>query len=239
MYSASDPISVAMASYNGEKYIAAQLDSIIEQTHKNIEIVITDDCSADNTVAIINGYQQRYPFISLYINTMNSGVTKTFERSLKNCKGKFIAISDQDDVWEKDKLETLAAAIDTEDAAYANSLFVDSECRSLHTDFKSVMHLQSYYSGAPFLLGNCLPGHSLVMTYDFVQTLFPFPDGIMFDRWISFKAGANNGIKYIDRTLVNYRQHDSNTVGTKKSKHKPKPAATISDYDKKLNLKKN
>ena len=234
MYNPADKISVAMASYNGEKYIADQLNSIISQTHKHIEIVITDDCSSDGTVDIIKGFQVHYPYISLYQNPINKGITKAFEESLSHCLGKYIAISDQDDVWEPDKLETLAAAIHTEDAAYANSLFVDEYCQSLDKDFKSLMHLQSYFSGAPFLMGNCLPGHSILMTHTFVQTLIPFPDGIMYDRWISFQAAANNGIKYVDRLLVKYRQHATNVIGTGAFRTAAPKKITTSNFNHKL-----
>jgi len=235
MYSPSDLVSIAMATYNGERYLAEQLDSILGQTHKNIELVITDDGSSDGTTDIIKNYAERYPFIRLYQNPRNLGITKTFENALQHCTGKYIAIADQDDVWAADKLETLAASISTEDAAYGNSLFVDAGGKSQGIDFKSVMHLQSYYSGAPFLLGNCLPGHSFVMTQAFVKTLFPFPDGIMYDRWISFKAAANNGIKYTDRHLVFYRQHGRNAVGTKQNRSAAAVKKTTPAYERKLN----
>ena len=213
-------VSVAMASYNGEKYIAAQLESIINQTYKNIEIIITDDASSDNTVPIIKDFQARYPFIQLFINAVNSGVTKTFEHSFKNCSGDFIAIADQDDVWELNKIEILLDELGHEDAIYSNSLLIDKNGQSLQKEFKSLMHLQSYYNGAPFLMGNCIPGHTILMKADFAKKITPLPAEMMFDRWISFCAAANNGIKYVDKPLVQYRQHDNNAVGVGKSKNK-------------------
>ena len=213
-------VSIAIATYNGEKYIAEQLDSIISQTYKNLEIVITDDASIDGTVAIIKEFQKKVDFIQLFINAVNCGVTKTFEHSFKNCTGEFIAISDQDDTWELNKIEILLKAIENEDAIYSNSALVDKNGQSLNKLFSSLMNLQSYYSGTPFLMGNCVPGHTILMRSDFVKTILPIPTEIMFDRWISFCSAANNGIKYVDKPLVKYRQHETNTIGTGKSKNK-------------------
>ena len=213
-------LSVAMATYNGEKYIEEQLKSIVDQTFKNLEIVITDDASTDKTVALIQHFQQKYPFIKLFINPTNNGVTRAFENSLKNCTGDFIAIADQDDIWELNKIEILLHAIENEDAIYSNSALVDKDGEPLNQLFSSLMNLQSFYSGAPFLMGNCVPGHTIIMRADFRKIILPIPNEIMFDRWISFCAAANNGIKYIDAPLVKYRQHENNTIGVGKSKNK-------------------
>ncbi|GAB2831123.1 glycosyltransferase family 2 protein [Ferruginibacter profundus] len=227
-------VSVAMATYNGEKYIAAQLESIVNQTYQNIEIIITDDASADSTVSIINDFQRQYAFIKLFINPVNSGVTKTFEHSFKNCTGDFIAISDQDDIWELNKIETLLSQIGKEDAVYSNSLLIDKNGQSLHREFKSLMNLQSYYDGAPFLMGNCVPGHTIIMRAAFAKKILPLPAELMFDRWISFCAAANNGIKYVDMPLVQYRQHDTNAVGVGKSKNKKQRKTKTQQFDIKL-----
>jgi glycosyltransferase involved in cell wall biosynthesis len=227
-------VSVAMATYNGEKYIAAQLESILNQTFNNIEIIITDDASTDNTVHILEGFQKKYNFIKLFVNTCNSGVTKTFENSFRNCSGDFIAISDQDDEWELHKIETLLNHLENEDAIYSNSLLVDKNGASLNKEFKSLMNLQSYYTGGPFLMGNCVPGHTILMKAGFVKTILPLPTTMMFDRWISFCAAANNGIKYVDMPLVKYRQHESNTIGVGKSKNKTKRKTKSELFYKKL-----
>lgn len=224
-------VSIAMASYNGEKYIAAQLESIINQTYGKLEIVITDDASKDHTVEIIKSFQLKHNFIKILENADNYGVTKTFERSFKNCTGDFIAISDQDDIWELDKIEILLNNIRQEDAVYSNSLLVDKDGQSLHKDFKSLMNLQSYYDGAPFLMGNCIPGHTILMKKDFLKKILPLPAEIMFDRWISFCAAANNGIKYVDIPLVKYRQHDSNVIGAGKSKNKKQRKTKAQKFD--------
>lgn len=226
-------VSVAMATYNGEKFIGEQLDSILNQTYPNIEIVITDDDSGDSTVSIIKEFQKKYISIVLFTQKRNSGVTKTFENSIKNCKGDFIALSDQDDIWQLNKIEILVDEIGTEDAVYSNSLLVDKNGMSLTKEFKSIMNLKSYYSGAPFLLSNCVPGHTILMKSDFAKMISPFPANIMFDRWISFCAAANNGIKFVDKSLVLYRQHGSNTIGVGKFKNRRRKETSSEKFDKK------
>ena len=234
MSKSSSLVSIAMATYNGEKYIAEQLENLVNQTHKPIEIVITDDHSTDNTVSIIKEFQKKHSSIALIIKESNSGVTKTFEQSISNCKGEYIALSDQDDIWELNKIEILLSELNNEDAIYSNSLLVDKNGTSLNKEFKSLMNLQSYYSGAPFLLANCVPGHTILMKAGFAKTLFPFPDHLMFDRWISFCAASNNGIKYVDKPLVKYRQHDDNVIGTGKSKKKGRKRTSKEEFQEKL-----
>ena len=206
-------VSVAMAAYNGEKYISQQLQSIVDQTYCNIEIIITDDKSTDNTIQIINDFQKNYNNIFLFCNKENLGITKTFENSFKNCKGDFIAISDQDDIWELNKIEVMLNEIGEEDAFYSNSQFIDKNGKFLEIDFKSSRTLKSYYSGVPFLLSHCIPGHAILMKTGFLEKLLPFPEGLIFDRWITYCSAANNGLKYIDKPLVRYRQHETNAIG--------------------------
>ena len=233
MIEAKPLVSVAMATYNGEKFITDQLNSIFNQTYSNIEIVITDDNSTDNTVSIIKELQEKHNNIILFKKEKNSGVTETFENSIKNCKGEFIAISDQDDVWQSGKIETLLGEIGNEDAVYSNSLLVDKNGVSLSKEFREIMNLKSYYSGAPFLLSNCVPGHTILMKNGFAKKILPFPSNIMFDRWISFCAASNNGIKFVDKLLVLYRQHDTNTIGAGKYKNKRRRESAAEKFHKK------
>ncbi len=228
-------VSIAMATYNGAKYIEEQLQSIIHQTYNNLEIVIVDDCSKDNTVEIVEQYQQEYPFIRLYVNEQNSGVTKTFEVAIQECSGEFIAISDQDDIWELNKIEILVNEIGEHDAVYSNSLLVDASGQSLNKSFTTIMNMKTYYSGAPFLLSNSVPGHTILMKQEFVQNILPFPPKMLFDLWIGFCAAGNNGIKFVDKTLVKYRQHETNTIGTRDSKNKKKKESIQTQFEFKLN----
>lgn len=229
-------VSVAMAAYNGEKYISAQVDSILNQTYPNIEIVIVDDGSSDNTMEILRGYGKAHASVHVYQNETNKGITKTFEAAIQRCTGAYIALSDQDDTWLPHKIETLVNAINGYDAVYSDSLLVDAEGQSLGKKFSSMLKMRSYTNGAPFLLSNTVPGHTILMKRAFAETLYPFPEYVYFDLWISFNAAANNGIHFVDETLVHYRQHTTNAVGTRLSNNKKQKYSANKEYFEKRRI---
>ena len=100
-------ISIAMTTYNGEKYLAEQLDSILSQTHTDWELIICDDCSTDSTWQILQEYAQKDSRIKIYKNEQNLGFKKNFEKAIGLCTGDYIALSDQDDVWFPEHLSLL------------------------------------------------------------------------------------------------------------------------------------
>src|SRR5690606_8533255 len=106
-------ISVALCTYNGDRFLEEQLDSIVLQDYPFLEIVISDDCSGDRTWEILENYQERFPEqIRLYRNEQNMGYNRNFEIALSHCKGDYIAIADQDDIWLKDKLSSQVKALE-------------------------------------------------------------------------------------------------------------------------------
>jgi len=213
-------VSVAMATYNGADFLKEQLSSILGQSYPNLEIIITDDASSDETLAILRDFEKNYRKIKIFRHRLNQGITATFENSIKNCSGDFIAISDQDDIWELNKIEVLMNAMENEDAICSDSELVDKSGQTMNKRISSLVNLKSFYSGVPFLMGICLPGHTMMMQGDFARYILPMPVEIMYDRWISFCAAANNGIKYVHLPLVKYRQHESNYFGVGKAKNK-------------------
>ena len=97
-------ISVCIATFNGEKYISSQLDSILNQVVPVHEIIISDDMSTDNTIEIIKNCNN--PIIKIFINKERLGVAKNFENAIKHANGDFIFLCDQDDIWLKNKTQT-------------------------------------------------------------------------------------------------------------------------------------
>src|SRR5574344_2136916 len=97
-------ISLALPTYNGEKYLREQLDSIFNQTMVPEEIVVVDDRSTDSTIQILEEYKQKYG-LKYYINEQNLGYNKNFEKAITLCQGDYIALCDQDDVWLPEKIE--------------------------------------------------------------------------------------------------------------------------------------
>ena len=117
-------VSIAMATYNGEKYLRKQLESIYNQTYKNIEFIVCDDRSSDKTVKILQEYQNKYG-LKFFINEQNLGFVKNFEKAASLCTGEYIAFADQDDVWLPDKIEILLSEIGNNSLICSDAKLID------------------------------------------------------------------------------------------------------------------
>src|SRR5665811_477003 len=107
----SELVSIVMATYNGEKYLRQQLDSILEQTYQHFELIVVDDASTDETLSILEEYAALDDRIHVFPAERNLGLVPNFERGLRLAEGDFIALSDQDDIFRKDKIELLLTAL--------------------------------------------------------------------------------------------------------------------------------
>jgi len=121
-------VSIALCTYNGDTYISSQLDTIINQTYGNIEIIVVDDGSTDNTLPILKHYEETGK-IKLYRNNTNLGFIKNFEKAISLCTGDYIALSDQDDLWELNKIELLVNTIGENMLIFSDSEFIGRENR--------------------------------------------------------------------------------------------------------------
>ena len=101
----ADTIDILLPTYNGEKYLKEQIDSILNQTYKNIRLIISDDCSKDSTPKILEEYREKDERIELYLQKENIGVVKGIEFLLKKVKSNYYMLADQDDVWLPMKVE--------------------------------------------------------------------------------------------------------------------------------------
>jgi glycosyltransferase involved in cell wall biosynthesis len=124
-------ISIAMATYNGENYIREQIDSILNQTYQEFELIICDDCSTDSTWTILQEYEKKDHRINCQLNEKNIGFVKNFEKAIRLSQGEYIAFSDQDDIWTSDHLEILLATIGKNQLCCGNYLFMDANGKSL------------------------------------------------------------------------------------------------------------
>ena len=125
-------VSIALCTYNSGRFLAPMLESLLQQTWKNIEIVCCDDTSTDDTLKVLEKYQQLYPgIITIHCNEKNLGYIKNFEKCLSLCSGSFIAIADHDDIWKPHKIETLVNAIGDAMMVYSDSVHMDEEGNEL------------------------------------------------------------------------------------------------------------
>jgi glycosyltransferase involved in cell wall biosynthesis len=215
-------ISVVMATYNGAAYIEVQLKSILQQTYPNIEIIIVDDASQDDTVSIIKNYAADHACIKLFVNAVNTGYIKTFEKGLQLASGEFIALSDQDDIWLPSKISTLYEKIGSHQIVYSDSLLIDEEGNSLHIKLSDRKRLTGFDDCLCYTIGNSAAGHAMLITKELADSCIPFPSILPHDYWIGFKATCKGPIKYIPEPLVQYRQHAANVFGVARSGSKIK-----------------
>ncbi|TDA67423.1 glycosyltransferase family 2 protein [Sulfuricurvum sp. IAE1] len=206
-------VSVIIASYNGASYIRAQLESIAAQTLQPEEIIVQDDCSSDDTVEIVRSYLSRLP-IRLHVNPENLGYVRNFESALAKAQGEYIALCDQDDVWEPHKLETLVNAIGNKSLVYSDSYLIDAQGKSIGKTLSQKLRNRFIAASTPlsFVYDNCVSAHAMLLHRSLLPHLFPFPSRIHFDAWIAACAASAGGIAYVDEPLVGYRQHASNTL---------------------------
>jgi len=206
-------ISVVMTTYNGERFVAEQIDSILDQTFNNFELIVADDASTDETVERLSDCAARDPRIRLVLNTSNLGVHKNLESAFLMARGEFIAIADQDDIWAQDKLETLVKHVGSKAAIYSNSLLTDEMGTPTGLTLMQRLNIKRPADGDQALLllrKSCVSGHALMFRKSLLQCALPFFTGLMYDQQISFAAALGDGLVYLDKPLVRHRIHDTN-----------------------------
>ncbi|TDQ09366.1 glycosyltransferase family 2 protein [Pedobacter metabolipauper] len=205
-------VSIALCVYNGEQFLKEQLDSILNQNYQNIEIIIVDDCSADQSRTILNTYKEKYSIIKLYFNTANLGYVRNFEKAITLATGKYIALSDQDDIWHPEKISKQVAEIGDHMLIYHDSQYMDHEGKDLDLKMSDVFNLYEGNSPLPFLLKNCVSGHTIMFNRILLEHALPFNADFFHDWWLAFVASNAGSIKLVPQTLVRYRQHTENTI---------------------------
>lgn len=211
-------ISVAMCTYNGEQFLSKQLESILNQTHRNIEVVIVDDASSDGTLAILEQFSARDSRIQLFQNEKNLGFIRNFERALGECRGDYISLADQDDIWLPHKLETLLREIGDNLLIYSKVSLIDSQDRAIDGTFPRVKRIDGHCA-LSLIFDNCVTGHACLIHPDLLKQALPLPATIFsHDQWLAVVAAASGRLKASDERLSLYRVHDSNALLGGKSK---------------------
>ncbi len=230
-------VSIALCTYNGEAYLREQLDSIVNQSYAALELIVVDDCSSDNTISILKDYAARHPFIKLFVNPENLGYIRNFEKALRLCSGDFIALSDQDDIWDLKKIEKQVKAIGNHLLIYHDSEFVDQNGQSLHRKMSDIMNLYRGDQPEAFLFFNCISGHSVLMKKELRDELLPFPNAYFHDWWMGYVATNLGSIDFIGESLVKYRQHqkaDTNILKRKRDNTLRNPITAAMKYERKM-----
>jgi len=219
-------VTIILATYQGEAYLKEQLQSLVSQTYKPIEIHIYDDCSTDNTISIIEEYTNNYPFIKLHQNEKNIGFVKNFEQGIQLSNSNYIALSDQDDIWNKDKIEkqmTLLKELERDNPSkpiliHSDLSIIDSSGKTTHQSFFKFRGIKyTNEKDIALMLGHSgVMGNTILMNRKLAETAIPFPNPLKtHDYWIAL-VNEFTGIRgVLDEALLKYRQHSSNTSSPK------------------------
>lgn len=213
-------ISICIATYNGERYIKEQIDSILEQIDDNDEIIISDDNSTDNTVNIIKKYSDRR--IKIYFNSGKKGYTSNFENALKMARGKYIFLSDQDDKWVPEKVQVCLKYLENGfDMVISDCLIGDENINIIENSYFEFRNAKEGFWNniiKASYLGCCMAFNRKILT-----RALPFPKNSKYlphDLWLGLIGYAFFNVSKINNKLIIYRRHNENASnGGGKSKN--------------------
>lgn len=207
-------VSIVMSTYNGEQYLDAQMQSLLAQTYRPLEIIVNDDGSTDGTWALLEQWQQQHPqLIFPQKNPTNLGYVKSFEAAMRRARGAYLSLCDQDDLWMPEKTSHLVAAIGSYPMAYCNSLLVDAAGVSTGITLAHKKNLATYTDPAVFLTDNCVAGHATLVTRQLFEQSLPFKAPTPHDFLLAYMSTFYGGIVYLPEVLVHYRNHANNVIG--------------------------
>lgn len=216
-------ISVILSTYNGERFLCRQLDSIWDQTRKPDEIIISDDNSSDTTRLIVQSYIDKAEMpIKFFRNIERLGYASNFRKALQQAEGDIIFLADQDDVWERRKIEICENFFET----YADALALSTAYKVID-DYGKVNAKGIFYrkfslikvkkiKWKTFLRHPKYPGMAMAVKKDLIDKIDFSKDWkeLPHDWQLNQEAAHRNGMYFLNITLTQYRQHQSNTVGT-------------------------
>jgi glycosyltransferase involved in cell wall biosynthesis len=221
-YSMDKKVTVLMTSYNGEKFVEEQVESIIRQTHCNFELIIIDDMSTDNTQKLLAEFKDDR--ITLISNSHNIGCGNSFEKGLDLVKSEFVLLCDHDDIWEENKIEILLNEVEDNDLIYSDCMLIDENGDVLQNSYKSRNRLIGFDSANSSIDKICafnsfVLGCSIMFRKETLVYITPILDlSHNHDKWIVALISQIGKIKYIDKKLFRYRIHGNNfSIGAKKS----------------------
>ena len=219
-------IEILLATYNGEKYVGEQIDSIINQTYNNWELLIRDDNSKDRTLEILKEYEKKDKRIKVIEDKKgNLGFVKNFEELLNNSKEDWVMFSDQDDYWLENKIEKYVAILNTssEDILkkpmliHSNSFICDDNLEIIKDEFIN-SKIANKYNEDDFYFAYFVQGSTVLINRAIIDLALPFSKNVtVHDRYFHLLAEFFGKRIFINESLIKYRQHSNNKIGAKTS----------------------
>ncbi|OQX19022.1 MAG: hypothetical protein BWK76_05900 [Desulfobulbaceae bacterium A2] len=225
MVKGAHKLSVCMATYNGARYLSQQLDSIAAQSRRPDELVVSDDCSIDDTPVIVRNFSRRAPFpVRLYTNEKNLGISANFQQAVQQADGDILLLCDQDDVWRAEKIRRVEEhfAQDPDSAlVFHDTNVVDEHLRSLGYTFWDRVGFcardrQRVVEGFGFdvlLAHSFVAGATLAFRARFRSLVLPLPEIWLYDAWIVLTIASVAKAQIIPAQLADYRQHPMQVMG--------------------------
>ena len=213
-------IDILMATYNGEKYLVEQLDSIINQTYRNWNLLIRDDNSTDKTLEIIQNYHKKDKRIKiLKDNKGNLGIVRNFEELLKSSESEFIMFSDQDDIWVENKLDMYLKMIEKIKnkgfMIHSDAILFDKNKSNILKD--TFISKKAINRGLENVFFNYfVQGATILISKEIKNFILPFPKEVyLHDRYIHLISELFFERIFVNKALIYYRQHGDNQIGAK------------------------
>ena len=199
-------ISVCVATYNGEKFIREQIDSILCQLSSDDEIIVSDDGSTDGTIVIINCIGDKR--IRIIEGPRKHSPTFNFENALKEAKGDYIFLADQDDVWKTNKVEVCMKWLQKYDCVVSDAEVTDSNLNPLYPSLYAIMQVRQGHIYNT-VWKNGYTGCCMAFRRNILEASLPFPKDIpMHDIWIGNVAAYKYNMKFIPDKLIMFRRHN-------------------------------
>ena len=221
-------VTILLATYNSSKFLREQLDSLFQQTFSEWTLVIRDDGSSDETIAIIKEFQQKFPNILLLEDTnKNIGASESFMRLLQKTDSSYYFFCDHDDIWLPNKVkDSLDLMKKTELGNMMKPVIIHSDLEVVDKNLNIISNSFWKSSGIKpnylenknlIQVFNCVTGCTMLFNKTVKELAFPYPASIpMHDWWLAIVTLRNNGIiRHIDQPTILYRQHGSNEVGAR------------------------
>lgn len=216
-------VSILMAVYKPNKtWLIEQLDSLNKQSYENLELYIYDDCPESKVDEdIFKKYITNFKY-KIVRGTVNKGSNIAFESLTKIAEGKYFVYCDQDDIWEKEKIEILVNTIEKEESVlvYSDMSVIDEKSNFKYSTLLEAKPRIKYIYGdkcyKKLFFKNCISGCCMLVKSEIAKSSVPFSKTMVHDQWIATVAGAYGKISFINRPLVKYRIHSNNQTGSLK-----------------------
>jgi glycosyltransferase involved in cell wall biosynthesis len=209
-------MSVCLATYNGQRYIGDQIRTILEDISVVDEVVVVDDASTDNTVAIIEAFLD--PRIRIHVNSVNQGHVKAFERAIRLAIGSSVCLADQDDLWPRGRTDAIAEALCGYDAVAGQFQTFNESGDTYTSSLRPADSAHAFRNVASLALGRReYYGCAMAFNSSVREYMLPIPRYVeAHDHWIALCGNICGELGHLDRVLVLRRLHDSNLTSSRR-----------------------